>query len=54
VTTKFIQSAILSLALVAGSAGLAQAQGTSTPGAPAGSNTGGNGATGSGAAPSGK
>lgn len=58
-TSRTAQSALLALALVAGSAGVAAAQSTpsgdtSSPGAPAGSGSTGNGATGSGAAPSGK
>ncbi|MCJ2095719.1 MULTISPECIES: hypothetical protein [unclassified Methylobacterium] len=58
-TSRTLQSTLLALALVAGSAGMAAAQSTpngntSTSGAPAGSNSTGNGATGSGAAPSGK
>jgi hypothetical protein len=58
-TSRTVQSALLALALVAGTAGMAAAQSTangntSTAGAPAGDNSTGNGATGSGAAPSGK
>lgn len=58
-TSRTIQSALLALTLVAGTAGMAAAQSTpngntSSAGAPAGSNSTGNGATGSGAAPSGK
>ncbi|MCJ2085260.1 hypothetical protein MKK88_04520 [Methylobacterium sp. E-005] len=58
-TSRTVQSALLALALVAGTAGIAAAQGTpngntSTSGAPAGDNSTSNGATGSGAAPSGK
>jgi hypothetical protein len=58
-TSRTVQSALLALALVAGSASMAAAQSTpngntSAPGAPAGSGSTGNGATGSGAAPSGK
>lgn len=58
-TSRTVQSALLALALVAGSAGIAAAQSTpngntSSPGAPAGDNSTGNGATGSGAAPSGR
>ena len=58
-TNRSVQSALLALALVAGSASMAAAQSTpngntSTAGAPAGDNSTGNGATGSGAAPSGK
>ena len=58
-TSRTLQSTLLALALVAGSAGMAAAQSTpngntSTSGSPAGSNSTGNGATGSGAAPSGK
>jgi len=58
-TSRTVQSAILALALVAGSAGMAAAQSTpngdtSTSGSAAGSGSSGNGATGSGAAPSGK
>jgi hypothetical protein len=58
-TSRTVQSALLALALVAGSVSMAAAQSTpggntSTSGAPAGSGSTGNGATGSGAAPSGK
>ena len=58
-TSRTVQSALLGIALIAGSAGMAAAQSTpngdtSTAGAPAGSGSTGNGATGSGAAPSGK
>lgn len=58
-THRSVQSALLALAIVAGSAGMAMAQSTpngntSTSGAPAGDSSTGNGATGSGAAPSGK
>ncbi|QGY05917.1 hypothetical protein MMSR116_31510 [Methylobacterium mesophilicum SR1.6/6] len=58
-TNRSVQSALLALALVVSSAGMAAAQSTpngstSTSGAPAGDNSTGNGATGSGAAPSGK
>ncbi|MBE7244330.1 MAG: hypothetical protein INR63_05220 [Actinomycetospora chiangmaiensis] len=58
-TNRTVHSALLALALVAGTAGLAAAQSTpngntSTAGAPAGDNSTGNGATGSGAAPSGR
>jgi hypothetical protein len=58
-TSRTVQSALLALALVAGSAAMAAAQSTpngntATSGAPAGDNSTGNGATGSGAAPSGR
>jgi hypothetical protein len=58
-TIRTAQSALLALALVTGSAGMAAAQSTpngntSSPGAPAGNSSTGNGATGSGAAPSGR
>ncbi|MCJ2069272.1 hypothetical protein MKK75_10750 [Methylobacterium sp. J-030] len=58
-TRSTVQSTLLALALVAGTAGMAAAQSTpngntSSSGAPAGDNSTGNGATGSGAAPSGK
>ena len=58
-TNRTLQTTLLALALVAGSAGMAAAQSTpngntSTAGSPAGSNSTGNGAPGSGAAPSGK
>jgi hypothetical protein len=57
--SRSIQSTLLAVALIAGSAGMAAAQSTpngntSSPGAPAGHGSTGNGATGSGAAPSGK
>ena len=58
-THRSVQSAVLALALIVSSAGMAAAQSTpngdtSTAGSPAGSGSSGNGATGSGAAPSGK